>query len=421
MSLAQDIFISGALAKAMVPSVGDYFRSFYYPSTHLSSIDLDQSITQHSCPHPNVVEVAQRLVALPGVQKVLSDPFSFQPDEITRRNKVLQDQKFQILAQKSIIEIDPEMIHFYGVSEHPDLPGWVIKAAGHRVPQDQMVLGLINDHGEMNQFTAFESLLRLTMNQRIRQVARDLEIDLVVPDEYAVPYLDPGAGDASRRYFVISKKLPLKSKNEPVSHISGMSSGDQRELARKISLLIKNIGFADASFDNIRFTEDGRLAFIDTEPAGLLVAKGDPLHTKGHSVEKCARIGLFKFKTSADQRRLDGVSQEVDRHYQKSLKEVSITRIVLSIICPLIPLVLLVIAVVNKIRIGKIVQQIFDERKRFRSPQASLMTLGGFDVQQLQLACQTQQVQPKPLRERYCSAIEGVVFPATANLGSAFA
>lgn len=348
-----------ALIQAATPSIGDYFRSFYYPATHLSPVDLDQNLPQSICPQSNVIALAQRVVSFPEAQSVFSDPLSHD---------------------------------------------WLIKVASERAPEDQIRVGLMNDQSEMNRSTAFDSLLRLTMNQRIRQVARDLGIDLVVPEEYVVPYQHSERGDVSRSYFVISQKLNLKSVVETVAHISKMKEAEQIELARKISLLIKNIGLAEASFDNIRFTAEGTLALIDTKPAGLLVATADPLYTKGHSIEKCGRMGLFTFKMMAARKGLDLVSQEVDRYYKKSLKEMSVIRIMLSIICPLIPLVFLVIALINTIRIGKIAKQMVDGHNSFR-----------FRASQDVGANQTHWAQTKALIESYHSAIDGVPFAPASS------
>lgn len=401
-------------AENMVPSVGTYLRSFYSPSTYLPPVDLEQSLQAHRYPLPEVVQRAQQVASLPGVQSVLSEPLSFQPDEIQRKNRVLTDRQFQILARKPILRagLPPELIPFYSVSEHPDLPGWIVKAAGYRVPQDQVLIGLQNDHNEIGRFTKFDSLLRLTMNQRIRQVAQEEKIDVVVPEEYAVAYSHPEPGDVSREYFVISKKINLTSEAETIARIAAMGREEQIALAAKVSRLVQKIGFADASFDNMRFTVDGKLALIDTEPAGLLTATIDPLYTKGHSVEKCARLGLFTLKVVADRAGLKTFSEEVDRHYQRSLKEISITRIVLSILCPLIPVVLLVIAVVNQIRALKMAQQILNRDADFN-------TTHGLDAlmrpQVFQEESRKHQAATKPLRERYFSAIEGIPFQSVVR------
>lgn len=385
----------------MAPTILQYFRSFYYPATHLNPIDLDKNLKRHRCQSADIAQLAEKVISLPQVQDVLSEPLSYDYEPAKRKNEIMENLGFRILAKKQLF--GHGSIPYYSVSEHPDLQGWIIKAGGYRIPSDMLMQGMMSDRNEMTLFTAFESFLRLEMNERIRKKAKSLGIDLAVPKEYAIPYPHPKPGDVSRRYFIISEKLNILSVEDTVRKIVNMAPQEQIDLAKKISHLIKKVGFADSTFDNIRFTTDGKLAIVDTEPAGLFIAKNDRIHPKSHSVEKCARIGLWILKTITNNEKLAPFSKEVDNHYQKSLKELSITKITISVLCPLIPLVFLVMAAVNHFRIQQMGEQIIKLNKKFH--QEHVVKDADFEPARHQFLSST-----KWLRDHYFLAIEGVPF-----------
>ena len=108
--------------------------------------------------------------------------------------------------------------------------------------------------------------------------------------------------EPSRKYCVICQKLDILSAGETIEHIKRMDETNQQRVAKQISTIVQKAGFVDASFHNIRFTPEGKLALIDTEPAGLMVAQKEGLWSRlfgprGSSVEKCGRIGLFSLKS----------------------------------------------------------------------------------------------------------------------------
>jgi hypothetical protein len=392
------------LIKGATPSVAAYFRSFYYPATYLPPVDVESTIQAQPKLDDRVVTAAQDLMERPEVQQIFSEPLSYDPVEFGKRCTALEAQGFRILSQKPVLKpLQPlQVVPFYNVSEHSALPDWVLKTGAHRVPSDQLVLGPLNCMNEIAFFHPLESLLRLSMNSRIREMAQSLNIELVVPDEYAVPYRSPAPGDLSRRYFIISRKLDLKSQQETIDHIKNMNREGQVELARKVVKLIERIGFADAHFDNFRITKEGKLALVDTESSGLLTLKGDALRPRGHSIEKCARIGLWTFQQMAQQKGLFEVAAEAEIHYQRSEKEISVTQIVLSILCPLIPLVFLILSIIQRIRIGYMAEEVIEKDVQF----------GGnyMFTHPSPAAIKRYQAEKKPLQEQYYSAVEGVPF-----------
>jgi len=394
------------MRNSMIPSVCDYFRSFYYSNTYMDPVDLDQDLpTKYACPDDNVRQMAQRTMSSPEVQKLFSDPLSFERPVIDQKNAVLERNGFQILGQKAA---NGTVFPFYNVAESPDLPGWVLKATGDRVPKDLLLATLVNDQHEVIRFSSYESLLRLKMNQRLREECNDV----FIPKEYAIPYSDHvhSGSDISRSYFIISEKLDVLSHEETVQAVKRMSNEKQVQLAQRIVPIVKK-GYADAGFPNIRLTRNGALAIVDTEPVGLFVYKNDPDVKRGHTVEKCARVGLFMLKTYAAQMGLYAFSKEVDRHYQASLSDYSVTKIILSILCPLIPLVLLIIAVINTQWIGQVADEIAEKGIQFGTSNTLTALL---NPQRFQEEMKKYIMETRVLQEQYNSAIDGVPF-ASAN------
>lgn len=377
--------LDDTLSNALTPPIWNCFKSNYYNQSSLDAVDLCAVIAQNNCSDKSIVTTAQKVTSHPEIQKILSDPITYDSTVLAENNALLLKHQFSILGTKQhICDGYVKITPFYNVSEHPLLPKWVIKAAGMRVPQNQLILGPNNDQNERAIFSSNESLLRLSMNKRIKAISAKLGIDVIVPREYAVPYTDQQSTELSRKYFIISEKLNILSKEETIACIKQKSEKEQRELAHKISRLITEIGYLDSSFDNIRFTREGKLTIIDTEPAGLMVDTSC-IGQKGHSIEKCARIGLYTLHTLSEQVGLPIFAQEVKNFYTKSLSHFSITKIILSIICPLIPLVLLVLAVLKNRMVHKLSKEI--------------------------VALKEDSVQSYPLKKQYLSLIEGIPFP----------
>jgi hypothetical protein len=353
----------------MIPSVSDFFKSFYYANTYVPPVDLsEQALSKHllASEDAKTAKIAQNLISIPGVQSVLSEPLSYDPTEISAKNDVLTDAGFTLLSTKPVLDAlgGQTLTPFYSVIEHQRLPGWIIKSGAIRVAKDEFIQGNSNDKAEMAFFTEEESLLRIEMANRIAKVAKKSGIDVVLPKKKLVTYENvDSVTEVTRKYCVVCEKIDILSVDETVLTIKRMDNEQQTEVAQKISTIIQKAGLVDASFHNIRLTKEGKLAFIDTEPAGLMVAK----HTgaKGASVEKCARIGLFTLmhQTSKGQRGtatspddqqkvdlgLEAFRAQVEHDYKKActpkLSRWKITLSVLSV--GLIPLVNIIIAIVK--------------------------------------------------------------------------
>ncbi len=267
----------------------DYFKSFYYVNTYLPPVDVsEQSLSQHLMEHenPEVAQIAQRLFSDPEVQKAFSSPITF--DRTTR------DQKAKLLESHGFKILNPSRT----VVEHNDLPGWVIKSGANPLPKDIFTRGPMNDKKETVFHTPDGNLLRIEMAERIATIAKEENLDLVIPKKRLVAYPNTqGITDLTRKYFLLSEKLDILSAQETGDFVAHLSEEDQRELAKKISHLIQKTGWVDPAPRNLRFTRDGKLAIIDTEPFSLMRTKKSLFSSSVlipvASVEKCARVGLF--------------------------------------------------------------------------------------------------------------------------------
>lgn len=365
------------MALKLTPTFSDFFKSLYYSNTYVPSVDLsEQEVSQYLLENenPKAAAIAQRLISEPEVRQVLSEPLTYDLEvAVPERNAALQRHGFKLLSRKPNLQTG-KMVPFYSVIEHDDLQGWIIKSGATRIPKGQILVGPLNIHiNEMALFTEEESLLRIEMANRIQKVAQEANIDVVIPKKKLVAYSHvDGVTDPCRKYCVLCEKINILSVEDTVQAIKKMDAEHQREIARKISTIVQKAGLVDASFDNIRLTPDGKLAFIDTEPGGLMVVKKPGLWNqlfgaKGASVEKCARIGLYSLMNQATQAMrgtaahpllglsvemgLEEFHKQVENDYEIiSEPKLSAWKITLSVLSlGLIPLINIIIAFVKTI------------------------------------------------------------------------
>lgn len=315
----------------MIPSFKDHFKSSYYSTSHVKAVDLsDKKLAKHllSKNNPEAAATAQKLISSPDVQKVLSETLNYDMAEgVPQNNAILEKNGFKLLGSKPDMRIG-KIVPFYSVIEHDELPGWIIKSGANRIPKDVFLIGPSNDRGEMAFFTENESLLRIKMANRIRKIAAKENLDVIVPQKKLVAYANvDGITEANRKYCIVCEKINILSVEDTVQTIKDMDAEHQKEIARKITTLVKKVGLVDASFHNIRLTPEGKLAFIDTEPAGLMVTKKSGLRNKlfgpkGASVEKSASIGLYALMSQATKgAQGTAVDQEDAKKVDKDLEE----------------------------------------------------------------------------------------------------
>ncbi|MEZ5315623.1 MAG: hypothetical protein R3E91_05400 [Chlamydiales bacterium] len=344
------------------PSTWEYFRSFFYSNTTVSPIDLEGNLTigKYKCPDDWVIQRAQTITCYnEDVQKVLSETLTYEPEEIKKRGEVLKKHGFKLLSSKLLFNNsleDLEIIPYYSVCEHEGLDGWIIKSGARRISEDLIPPLLANDHNEFAISTQHDSLLRFEMRDRLRQAAQRRGIDLVMPEEYAIPYLtiDSTGTDVTKQYFVLSKKLDVLSSEETVKALKNEEL--QKCYASNVIALIEETGYTDISIDNIRLTQKNEITILDTKPVGLLTKRGN-VYPKGGSLEKHVRIGLFNLKKFAEFNNLDIVAEQARQHYYAALKSVSITKIALTALSCLIPLALLISTIVYPNLLNQVLTQ----------------------------------------------------------------
>lgn len=289
MSCSNTEAISRSINKFPTPTVLQFWSSFYRNTTHLEQIDLHTLVTENPQSDPAIHKEARNLSS-----RGFQEPSS----------------------------------HYKNLSFHPiqDNPAFLAHP------------------GELCRSTCYDDLLELALIKRIEKVYPKL-----VPI-CSIGELDPQAVQTEQRFCLIRENRPLKDPAGTLNFLASQSEKAQLSLAKEICHYIKEIGVADATFDTINVDTLDQLVFKKLRPLGLFVAKNDNQRTRGHSVEKCARVGLFTLMQATHDQlkhypKLAPFAQEVKRQYYKSLSDYSWFKITLSILCPLIPLILLIISI----------------------------------------------------------------------------
>jgi hypothetical protein len=420
----------------MTPTFSDFFKSLYYSNTYVSSVDLsEQGISGHLLESEDVVTAnkVQKLISNSEVQAVLSKPLSYDLEKIKENNEVLKRHGFKLLSSKPNVNGGVQQkIPFYSVIEHDELDGWVIKSGATRVSKDQFIIGPMNDKNEMAFFNEDESILRIEMAKRIAKVAHEANIDVILPKKKLVAYANlDGVTEVNKKYCVVCEKINILSVEDTVLAIKKMDVQHQQEVARKISTIIQKAGVVDASFDNIRLTPEGKLAFIDTEPAGLMVAKQTGIWNKlfgakGASVEKCARIGLFNLMHQTSKAAcgtagmfdrmdvepgLEAFRKQVKDDYEKvSSPKLSKWKIALSVVSMgLFPLINAIVALVKIKLTERTVEKLMSIDQPFRMQSLSLSLKA---VSEQKRIVEEYQARRTPIVKQFFAYTEGVPYTA---------
>ncbi len=160
---------------------------------------------------------------------------------------------------------------FRVIAIHPDFPEWIIKAVP---PQHASSV-----------FAKAINVGRVRCAQEIAQVVEKYNLQhVIVPQKflYHLPGTPYKLTDAN--YIVIAQKLELVDEKLVPRLWDVLNVEQEDELAK----VIKKVGYFDVSEDNICFTTDGKIAFIDTEP-----------HREGSAIETLFFIGKLRKKLVA--------------------------------------------------------------------------------------------------------------------------
>ena len=74
----------------MTPTFSDFFKSFYYSNTYVSPVDLsEQGIAKHllASEDSETANQVQQLISDSEVQRVFSEPLSYDPEKIEENNE----------------------------------------------------------------------------------------------------------------------------------------------------------------------------------------------------------------------------------------------------------------------------------------------------------------------------------------------
>ena len=121
------------------------------------------------------------------------------------------------------------------------------------------------------------NVLRVFFNDYLSQIVEKKKLNISLPKEYLVikPDVENKSKYSYEDFYVISEKLDLKNFMENIEYINGLSEERKKEVATDICNFIWYTGFQDTHFNNLIFTKDGKtLKSIDHEPLSLMFLKG---------------------------------------------------------------------------------------------------------------------------------------------------
>ncbi len=160
---------------------------------------------------------------------------------------------------------------FRVIAIHPDFPDWIIKA----VPPS-------HSHSV---FARAINVGRVRGAQQIAQVIERYNLQhIIVPQKFL--YHLPGTPYklTDENFLVVAQRLDLVDEELMPRMWDILNVEQEDELAK----VIKKVGYFDVSEDNICFTTDGKIAFIDTEP-----------HREGSAIETLFFVGKLRKKIVA--------------------------------------------------------------------------------------------------------------------------
>lgn len=225
-----------------------------------------------------------------------------------------------------------------------DAPNWIIRGS-----RNVTSYSLIQD-APMGPGSS--KTLRVVMNHRLKKEVQDKKLNVIIPDEYLVDAPEPNRKNNSKvnckDFFVVSEKLDILSYDDTIKELRLFEPKKQKEIANTICRLIYHSGFMDAHMSNIVLTRDKRLAIVDTEGQSLFhdtTENYSPI-----SLSNARIVGLEEFISRSKESGLPDVFTQTAKKYlffARVMKVVKIATIFFSIVCPLIPLVVLVCSVIS--------------------------------------------------------------------------
>lgn len=287
----------------------DVFYKFYQECETEQCIDLSKTKNQYLVPSDH-----------PAAEKIYQAAQVFNKDKSTKVTHFVDD--------------------LYTINEAPD---WVIrsKAEAYSFIQDAPM-------GPGSSKT-----LRVVMNHRLKKIVAEQKLDIIIPDEYLVE--DSGTAKKSvdkisyKNFRVISQKLDIYDYQNTIKEIRLLNSEKQKEIATTICRLIYHSGFMDSHMGNFALTKDKNIAVVDTEGHSLIhdVSETEYSHV---SLATARVVGLKEFISRSKEAYLPDVFEQTAQKYlffARMMNLVRIATIFFSVICPLLPIVVLICSIVT--------------------------------------------------------------------------
>lgn len=331
-------------------------------------------------------------------------------------NNVPSTETLQELQQNGFEILRGSSDHTGLVLGHPDMPGWLIKQNFMCKKEGKTEYRLVKKVNEGNvpfwlfSLSEWPKLLHGRRECQIyNDIANPLRVEIMdrgqrcieklglrhlrVPHEYLFALSNGSPSDPlNRKYVVISERLPLLSKEESFQKFADMAVRDPsklRTIVESICEFILNTHVADMHLENIRFLQsqngspDDIVGIFDGEPSGGLIdvsqmSENVEDHERGRSYDGTDPfeswdyavfpiLGLRKLQNAPEMLRQQGISPEKIEPLKRIFDEVinsvvdkvvkerrwHYTKIFVSILCPPIPIVLMIVAFVQTL-FGKI-------------------------------------------------------------------
>jgi hypothetical protein len=226
-------------------------------------------------------------------------------------------------------------------------PGWLIRGDRHstRYSSIQEVFG-----------PGSSKTLRVVMNHRLKKVVKEHQLPISIPDEYLVYAPDPqrkaGSKVNYKDFFVVSQRFNLlptaNCKVNPVQYMRTKDPQQQKAIATTICQLIYYSGFMDAHMENIGMQQNKQLTVVDTEGQALFCDATEEYSPI--SLSDARIVGLKEFIKACQDSRLPEMFIQTARKYllfARLMKIVRIATILISVACPLIPLIVCIVSIAS--------------------------------------------------------------------------
>lgn len=363
---------------SFIDAISKEFYSYYQDLSyfHPNTVNLESEFPIYSVSqrHPEITPFIERTLNrhITGLDKSLLQVLKQQ--QLFPQERELVSRQFTLLNGTE----DPKSI----VLEDPEMQGWLIKqnfSYGFLDGRFGMIIRRnlaqnipfwlfpfkfwCQGYNETSISNGPLNPLRVVMLKRARKCIKNFNLDRVLAaKEYLFRLPCTQNFPAHKKFIVISKKISLMSARDSQQkfiRLAAENPDELREIMRQVCLVIKHSHLPDNHLNNIRFSADGtnRVCFIDGEPIGGLIESSEgAISNERGDFALFPIVGLRNLceKTPSLLREY-GWNEEAIANLMDVMQSVVIPfteniiserrnyyiNLLLSIACPLIPLILL--------------------------------------------------------------------------------